>query len=84
MNEKRFGVILEGFHQFVLTTDTLEQARELAAGKFKEMNSAVVEINHGPIVKDLHALGQLVAIEGGAFLKILEERKAGEHDSSTH
>lgn len=55
MNEKRFGVILEGFHQFLLTTDTLEQARELAAGKFKEINSAVVEIKHGPVVKSMEA-----------------------------
>ena len=84
MKNKRFGVILEGFHQFLLTTDTLEQARELAAGKFKEMNSAVVEIKHGPVVKSMEALGQLVPIEAGAFLKILEERKAGEHDSATH
>ncbi|WP_106787852.1 hypothetical protein [Acidaminococcus fermentans] len=76
MVNKRFGVILEGFHQFVLTTDTLEQARELAAGKFKEMNSAIVEINHGPIVKDMPAMGQLVPIESGGFLSILEERKA--------
>lgn len=64
MFKKRFGVILEGFHQFVLTTDTLEQARKLAAGKFadrgekgankmKDMKAEKVEVNLEENIKGL-------------------------------
>ena len=82
MKNKRFGVILEGqdgtyYKRFILATDTLQRARELA-GEFMGMgaNVAIVEIIPGGAIGCGKSWGMERTDEIGGEVKILEERKA--------
>lgn len=82
MKNKRFGVILEGqdgtyYKRFILATDTLQRARELA-GEFMGMgaNVAIVDVIPGRVIGHGIIKGRTFTREEGGGVKILEERKA--------
>ncbi len=80
MKNKRFGVLIGGqdgtyCRQVVLTTGSLERAREIAK-TIKERPVAVVELIPGRVIGHGTIEGRPFTREEGGGVKILEERKA--------
>lgn len=80
MKNKRFGVLIGGqdgtyCRQVVLTTGSLERAREIAK-TIKGRPVAVVELIPGRVIGHGTIEGRPFTREEGGGVKILEERKA--------
>lgn len=80
MKNKRFGVLIGGqdgtyCRQVVLTTGSLERAREIAK-TIKGRPVAVVELIPGRVIGHGTIEGRPFTREKGGGVKILEERKA--------
>lgn len=80
MKNKRFGVLIGGqdgtyCRQVVITTGSLERAREIAK-RIKGRPVAVVELIPGRVIGHEIIKGRTFTREEGGGVKILEERKA--------
>lgn len=80
MKNKRFGVLIGGqdgtyYRQVILTTGSLERAREIAK-TIKGRPVAVVEVIPGRVIRHGSIEGRPFTREEGGGVKILEERKA--------